>query len=92
MALGATNGQIVRLIVMQAIRMAATGLGIGVFASIVLVRLLPSFSHLLYGVGQNDPLTLFGVSAVLLISAMVACYVPARRAMRIDPMDCLRTE
>jgi predicted permease len=92
MALGANRGQIFRLIVNQAIWMAGAGLGIGVFASIALVRLLPSFSHLLYGVGQNDPFTLLGVSAVLLIAAVVACYVPARRAMRIDPMDCLRTE
>jgi putative ABC transport system permease protein len=92
MALGANRGQIFRLIVNQAIWMAGAGLGIGVFASIALVRLLPSFSHLLYGVGQNDPFTLLGVSAVLLIAAVVACYVPARRAMRIDPMGCLRTE
>ena len=92
MALGANRGHIFRLIVNQAIWMAGAGLGIGVFASIALVRLLPSFSHLLYGVGQNDPFTLSGVSAVLLIAAVVACYVPARRAMRIDPMDCLRTE
>jgi predicted permease len=92
MALGANRGQIFRLIVNQAIWMAGAGLGIGVFASIVLVRRLPSFSHLLYRVGQNDPFTLLGVSAVLLIAAVVACYVLARRAMRIDPMDCLRTE
>ena len=76
----------------QAVGMAGTGLVIGVLASIALVRLLPSFSHLLYGVGQSDPFTLLGVSTVLLIAALVACYVPARRAIRIDPMDCLRTE
>ena len=92
MTLGANRGQIFRLIVNQAIWMAGAGLGIGVFASIALVRLLPSFSHLLYGVGQNDPFTLLVASAVLLIAAIVACYVPARRAMRIHPMDCLRTE
>ena len=92
MALGANRGQIFRLIVNQAIWMAGAGLGVGVFASIALVRLLPSFSHLLYGVSQNDPFTLLGVSAVLLIAAVVACYGPARRAMRIQPMDCLRTE
>ena len=92
MALGANKGQVFRLIVNQAMWMAAAGLGIGVIASIALVRLLPSFSHLLYGVGQSDPFTLLGVSAVLLIAAIVACYVPARRAMCIDPMDCLRTE
>ncbi len=92
MALGANRGQIFRLIVNQALWMAGAGLGIGVFASIALVRLLPSFSHLLYGVGQNDPFTLLSVSVALLIAAVAACYVPARRAMRIDPMDCLRSE
>lgn len=92
MALGANKGQIFRLVVNQTIGMAGAGLVIGVLASIALVRLLPSFSHLLYGVGQSDPFTLLGVSTVLLIAALVACYVPARRAIRIDPMDCLRTE
>jgi predicted permease len=91
-ALGANKGQIFSLVMNEAIWMAGAGLGIGVLAAIVLVRLLPSFSHLLYGVGQSDPFTLLGVSAVLLIVAVVACYVPARRAIRIDPMDCLRTE
>jgi len=92
MALGANKGQIFRLVVNQAIGMAGAGLVIGVLASIALVRLLPSFSHLLYGVDQSDPFTLLGVSTVLLIAALVACYVPARRAISIDPMDCLRTE
>lgn len=84
--------QIFRLIVKQALTMAGAGLGIGTLSAITLVRLLPSFSHLLYGVGQSDPLTLFSVSAVLLLVATVACYVLARRAMRTNPMDCLRTE
>jgi hypothetical protein len=59
--------------------MAGTGLGLGALAAIALVHLLPIFSRLLYGVGQCDPLTLFGVFTVLLLEAMVACYVPARR-------------
>jgi predicted permease len=92
MALGANKRQIFGLIVNQALWMAGTGLGIGILAAIALVRLLPSFSHLLYGVGQTDPLTLFGVSAVLLLVATAACYIPARRAMHTDPMDCLRAE
>ncbi len=92
MALGANRRQIFRMIVQQAIEMAGAGLGVGILAAVALVRLMPSFSHLLYGVGQSDPLTLVGVSGVLLIAAVVACYVPARRAMFSDPMDCLRTE
>ncbi|MGC1296286.1 MAG: FtsX-like permease family protein [Alloacidobacterium sp.] len=92
MALGANRRQIFRMVVNQAMRMAGAGIGIGILAAIALVRLVPSFSHLLYGIGRNDPLTLFGVSTILLIAAVVACYIPARRAMRADPMDCLRTE
>jgi predicted permease len=92
MALGANRSQIVRMIVSQAIQMAGAGLVIGILAAIALVRLLPSFSHLLYGVGQCDPFTFLGVSIVLLITAFIACYVPARRAIRIDPIDCLRTD
>lgn len=92
MALGANKGQIFRLIMEQVMWMAGAGLGIGVVVAITLVHVLPSFSHLLYGVGQSDPLTLFEASVVLMLAAVIACYIPARRAMRIDPMDCLRTE
>jgi predicted permease len=92
MALGADRGQIFRLIVTQAIRMVGVGLGIGLVGAVALVRLLPSFSHLLYGVSQIDPLTLAGVCTVLLLAAFAACYVPARRAMRTEPMQCLRLE
>ena len=92
MALGANRRQIFWLIGTQALWMAGAGLGIGVMAAIGMMRLLPSFSRLLYGVGQNDPLTLSVVSTVLLLAAAVACYVPARRATRTDPIDCLRTE
>ncbi len=92
MALGANKGHVFRLIVNQAISMAGAGLAIGIIAAIALVRILPGFSHLLYGVSQNDPFTLLGVSAVLLIAAALACFVPASRAMRVNPMDCLRAE
>jgi ABC-type antimicrobial peptide transport system permease subunit len=92
MALGANRRQIFRMIVQQALEMAGAGLGVGIVAAVALVRMMPSFSHLLYGVGQSDPLTLLVVSGVLLIAAVVACYIPARRATRSDPMDCLRTE
>jgi predicted permease len=92
MALGADKRSIFRMIVNQAIRMAGTGLALGIVSAIALVRLLPSFSHLLYGVSQWDPVTLLGASAVLLIAALAACYVPAQRAMRTAPMDCLRSE
>jgi predicted permease len=92
MALGADRKRIFRLIVRQAVAMAGVGLGIGLMAAVALVRVLPAFSHLLYGVNQVDPLTLAAVCAVLLVAAFAACYVPARRAMRTDPMHCLRSE
>ena len=92
MALGADRSWVFRMIVGQGIGMACAGLGFGVLAAIALVRLLPSFSHLLYGVGQIDPLTLFCVSVGLLLVAVAACLLPASRAMRTDPMWALRTE
>lgn len=92
MALGARRDHVFRMIMRQGFWMAGTGLAFGVLASIALVRLLPSFSHLLYGVGRSDPLTLFSVSAVLLLVAFCACCFPARRAMRTEPMNCLRCE
>lgn len=92
MALGADRSRVFRMIVSQGIGMAGAGIGLGILATITLVHLLPSFSHLLYGVSQGDPLTLFFVSAGLLLVAVAACFVPARRAMRADPMRALRTE
>ena len=92
MALGADRNRIFRMIVGQGIGMAAAGLGVGIVAAVALVHLLPSFSHLLYGVGQSDPLTLLCVCAVLLLVAAAASYLPARRAMRADPMNSLRCE
>ena len=92
MALGADKSRVFRMIVGQGIGMAGAGLGLGILAAIALVHVLPSFSHLLYGVGQSDPLTLFCVSAGLLLVAVAACFLPASRAMRTDPMRALRTE
>jgi predicted permease len=92
MALGADRRQVFGMIVVQGLRMAAAGLAIGAVAALALTRMLPSFSHLLYGVGQGDPLTFFAVSAGLMLVAIIACYVPARRAMRTDPMTSLRCE
>ena len=92
MALGADRQQILRLIARQAAGMAGGGLIAGGLAAVLLSRVLPSFSHLLYGVGKSDLTTLLSVSGVLLLAAGVACYVPARRAMCTDPMNCLRRE
>ena len=92
MALGADRSSVFRMIVGQGIAMAGVGLGVGASVAIALARLLPNFSRLLYGVGETDPLTLFSVAVGLLVVALAACYLPARRAMRTDPMNSLRFE
>jgi predicted permease len=92
MALGAEKRDVFRMVVAQGLSLAFAGLAIGVTAALILTRLLLSFSHLLYGVGASDPATLVSVSAVLIGVAILACYLPARRAMRVDPMLALRYE
>jgi ABC-type antimicrobial peptide transport system permease subunit len=92
MALGAEKRDVFRIVVGQGLSLALAGLAIGVTAAVILTRLLLSFSHLLYGVGASDPATLVSVSAVLIGVASLACYLPARRAMRVDPMVALRHE
>ena len=92
MALGAEKQNVFRLVIGQALRLVLAGLAIGVAAALILTRLMSSFSHLLYGVATNDPATFFAVSAVLTVVAMLACYIPARRAMRVDPIIALRYE
>ena len=92
MALGAEKQSIFRLIVGYGLRLALAGLAIGVAAALILTRVLPSFSHLLYGVGSSDPATFVTISALLASVAVLACYIPARRATRVDPMVALRYE
>jgi putative ABC transport system permease protein len=91
-ALGAGRQSIFRMVIGQGLRPAIAGLVIGAASAFILARLLGSFSQLLYGVRPGDPLTLAAVSLVLMSAALLACYLPARRATRIDPMQALRTE
>jgi predicted permease len=89
MALGATSGEVLRLILTRGIRLVALGVVIGIGASLGLTRYLQS---LLYGVRPIDPLAYGTVTMVLLIVTLGACYVPARRATKVDPMVALRYE
>jgi predicted permease len=89
MALGAQRSDVLRLVIGQGARMALIGVAIGVSAALGLTRLM---ANQLFGVSPRDPLTFAGVAMLLIIVAVAACYVPARRAMRVDPMIALRYE
>jgi predicted permease len=89
MALGAQRSQIFVMILRQASRLAVAGIAIGLIAALAATRLMTRF---LYGVQPADPLTFAAVSLLLASVAFLACYLPARRAMRVDPMIALRYE
>jgi predicted permease len=89
MALGAQPQDVVRMVVMQGAKLTLIGLAIGVIGAMALTRLMHS---LLFEVRPTDPATFLGVAIVLAIVALVACYIPARRAMKVDPIVALRWE
>jgi predicted permease len=89
MALGARRSDVLRLVLIQGTRMALLGVFAGVAVSLVLTRLL---SSQLFGVSAHDPLTFASVALLLLLVAIFACYIPARRAMLVDPIIALRYE
>jgi putative ABC transport system permease protein len=89
MALGATQGSVFGMVVSLGLRLALVGVGIGLCASFALTHLM---SNLLFGVGANDLATFATAACVLTLVALTACYLPARRAVGINPTAALRGE
>ena len=89
LALGASRRDVLRLVAGQGMKLVSVGVSIGLLAAFTLTRLM---TGLLYGVSPTDPLTFIGVAALLVIVALAACYIPARRAAKLDPMVALKCE
>lgn len=89
MALGAKPADVLGMIVRQGIILTSIGVAIGIVAALGVTRLINS---MIFGVTPYDPLTFVAVAAILSIAALLACYIPARRAIKVDPMVALRYE
>jgi ABC-type antimicrobial peptide transport system permease subunit len=86
-ALGASRADVLRLVLLQGLRLTVIGLALGLALSFGLTRFI---SDLLYGIGANDPATVIGVVVLLGTMSLLACYLPAHRAMRADPVASIR--
>jgi putative ABC transport system permease protein len=88
-ALGASPSEVAAMVVRRGMLLVAIGISIGLIAAVALTRILDT---LLFGVSSLDPITFLGVAVILGSVALVACYLPARRASRIDPIHALRQD
>jgi putative ABC transport system permease protein len=89
MALGAPSSNVLRLVIGQGMKLALSGVAIGLIASFLLTHVMKT---LLFGVSATDPLTFALIAALLIAVALLACYLPARRAAQVDPLVALRCE
>jgi len=89
LALGAQTGNVLRMVLGQGLRLTLIGVAIGIAAAFGLTRLMQS---VLFGISATDPVTFAAISAMVLLVALLACYLPARRATKVDPLVALRYE